>query len=53
MNMEVEDVANLELDDNDHLEHLEIIFENKTKITIYPLGRIEIQPIQKELVKES
>lgn len=49
MDTEIEEIVNLELDDHDHIEHLEIIFENKSKIIINANGRIEIEPIQKEL----
>lgn len=53
MDTEVEDIADLQLDDHDHHEYLELIFENKTKISINHDGRIEIEPVTKELLKEN
>ena len=54
MDTEIEDVADLELDDHDHHETLEIVFENKTKISLNYDGRIEIEAIQKKrMIKEN
>lgn len=53
MDTEIEDIVDLELDDHDHIEHLEIIFDNKSKISINADGRIEIEPIHKELIKQN
>lgn len=53
MDTEIEDVVDLELDDHDHIEHLEIIFGNKSKVSINADGRIEIESIKKEVLKEN
>ena len=47
MSHEEEEIADLELDNEDHLEFLEIAMGDRL-ITIHAIGKVEIENIEKE-----